>query len=92
MSLEIYDPQVSLARLIGANKRYIESTIPHISSLLRDDVGLMISTADIIVIGLVNPEIEKALREYNRPNQKILDLVGLPNSTQLAGSYDGICW
>jgi len=48
-SIKIYDPNVSLARLVGTNKAYIEQEIPHISQLLTENMDEVVSS-DIIVI------------------------------------------
>ena len=39
LQLSIYDPQVNVARLIGANRRFIEESIPHIASVMTSDVA-----------------------------------------------------
>src|SRR5581483_5560844 len=50
-SIRIFDPNVRLAALVGANRRYIEKEIPHISSLMCDDIETLIDHAEVIVIG-----------------------------------------
>ena len=52
----VHDKQVSLANLQGANRAYIEATIPHISSLMVDDVDQILASCDVIVIGNKAPE------------------------------------
>src|SRR5687768_12221829 len=54
-SLAIYDRNVSLARLVGANKDYIEGQIPHLSSLLCDTIDQVIDRSDVIVVGNQSP-------------------------------------
>jgi GDP-mannose 6-dehydrogenase len=49
--VRIYDPTVVLASLRGANRRYIESEIPHIGSLLCDDLATFLSHAEVLVFG-----------------------------------------
>src|SRR6185295_9168148 len=48
--LSIYDRDVSLARLFGANKEYIEREIPHISQLMRSSIEEVLESADVIVL------------------------------------------
>jgi len=55
-SLCIYDKNVSLARLVGTNKEYIEQQIPHLSSLLCNTVGEVIDRSEVIVVGNQSPE------------------------------------
>jgi GDP-mannose 6-dehydrogenase len=89
--LHIYDPAVSLARLIGANKQYIEETIPHVASLLTDDLDGLCERADVVVVGFKNSAVSAALTRPRRPGSRILDLAGLSAARGLDG-YEGICW
>jgi GDP-mannose 6-dehydrogenase len=92
VSLCIYDKNVSLAKLVGANKDYIEKQIPHLSSLLCDTIDDVIDKSEVIVVGNQSPEFVDAL-ERCRPDQIIIDLVRLPvRASLLAADYRGICW
>src|SRR5262245_23829614 len=51
IALKIYDRNVSLAKLVGSNKAYIEQQIPHLSSLLCDTVDEIIDGSEVIVVG-----------------------------------------
>jgi GDP-mannose 6-dehydrogenase len=91
MQLSIYDRDVSLARLFGANKEYIEREIPHISQLMRDSIGEVLDASDVLIIGNKAEEfreIETRLRE----GQTVIDLVRLFEGRTSDGSYQGICW
>jgi GDP-mannose 6-dehydrogenase len=90
--LKIYDRNVSLARLVGANKEYIEHQIPHLSSLLCDRVDQVLEASDVIVIGNASPEFSDAVLRCG-PEQLVLDLVRLPlDRTAIRARYEGICW
>jgi GDP-mannose 6-dehydrogenase len=90
--LRIYDRNVSLARLVGANKEYIERQIPHLSSLLCDTLDEVLSQAEVVVVGNAAPEFADAVRRC-RPDQLIIDLVRLPvPRDEIAARYEGICW
>ena len=92
LSLAIYDRNVSLARLVGANKTYIETQIPHLSSLLCDTTDEVIDGSDVIVVGNQAPEFVGALTRCRR-GQIVIDLVRLPiYGSLLAAEYRGICW
>ena len=92
LSLCIYDKNVSLARLVGANKEYIERQIPHLSSLLCPSIEQVIDTSDVIVIGNKSAEFAEALTRC-RPDQIVIDLVRLPIvGSLLQADYRGICW
>jgi GDP-mannose 6-dehydrogenase len=91
-TLRIYDRNVSLARLVGANKAYIEQQIPHLSSLLCDAMEDVVRSAEVLVIGNRSPEFTEALAMCRR-DQIVVDLVGLPlDRSQLRAEYRGICW
>jgi GDP-mannose 6-dehydrogenase len=89
--LSIYDRDVSLAKLFGANKEYIEREIPHISELMRTSVDEVLEASDVVVIGNKAAEfleIEKTLK----PDQIVIDLVRLFDHGTATGIYNGICW
>ena len=91
-TLCIYDRNVSLARLMGANKDYIEQQIPHLSRHLCESVDDVIANSDVIVIGNSAPEFAAAV-ERCRPDQTVIDLVRIPiDFAALQAHYDGICW
>ena len=59
--VRILDRNVSIARLVGANRRYIEAEIPHIASLLCEDVGVLVRHAEVLVIGGSSEDAAMAL-------------------------------
>jgi len=90
--LKIYDRNVSLARLVGANKEYIDHQIPHLSSLLCDTADEIIDACGAIVVGNAAPEFADAVSRC-RPDQTVIDLVRLPlDLGALQAKYEGICW
>ena len=90
--LRIYDRNVSLARLVGANKEYINTQIPHLSSLLCDTVEEVIDSSEVIVVGNAAPEFAAAVAR-TRPDQIVLDLVRVKTPRdEIRGDYRGICW
>jgi GDP-mannose 6-dehydrogenase len=90
--LRIYDKNVSMARLVGANKQYIEEQIPHLSSLLCDTIEEVVDGSDVVVIGNAAPEFVQAVSSCG-PDQIVIDLVRLPvQGALLAADYRGICW
>jgi GDP-mannose 6-dehydrogenase len=90
--LFIYDKNVSLARLVGANKQYIDEQIPHLSRHLCESIDDVIDNAEVIVIGNGATEFSEAVTRC-RPEQTVIDLVRIPlDFGQVAAKYDGICW
>ncbi len=91
-SVQIYDPYVSLGRLLGANKEYIEREIPHLSKLLSASTEELIEECDVIVIGhkLENP---KAVLAQVNHRHVVIDLArACDGHLPTAGEYYGICW
>jgi GDP-mannose 6-dehydrogenase len=91
--IEIWDSNVSLGRLIGSNREYIEQVIPHIGSLLKTDLEEVLRNAEVVVIGTHGLD-QELLRLNIRADQEVIDLVNLEKVRRLAtsGSYKGICW
>jgi GDP-mannose 6-dehydrogenase len=90
--LRIFDRNVSIARLVGANKDYITKQIPHLSSLLSEDIDEVLEHSDVIVVGNNAPEFAEALKR-TRPDQMIVDLVRVKTDrAEIPGQYQGICW
>ncbi len=92
MQLTIYDPEVQLASLLGANRSYIEQHLPHIGAMMRQDLEEVIGEADVLVVGLSGQAIAETLAAKCRPEQSVVDLVGLPNRSAIAAEVRGLCW
>jgi GDP-mannose 6-dehydrogenase len=91
-SLRIWDPHVTVSRLAGANRRYIEETIPHIGSLVGTDLAAIVDASQVLVVSLTADPVPSTLEAHARPDHVILDLVNLPNRKALPGVYRGVCW
>src|ERR1044072_248478 len=89
--LAIYDRDVSLARLFGANKAYIEREIPHISQLMRGSIAEVLDTCKTVVVGNRSSEF-KNLDDMLREQHVLIDLVRLFDKQPGKVSYQGICW
>jgi GDP-mannose 6-dehydrogenase len=90
--LAIYDEEVTLARLVGANRDYIEHTIPHISSLMVTSPREVIEVSDVVVVGKNNSKIQEALANHG-DSKLIIDLIRLPGEAiKASANYQGICW
>ncbi len=89
----IWDDTVSLGRLIGSNREYIEKIIPHIGSLLCQNLADALRTAEVVVIGTRGIQ-RNELQEHLRPEHLVVDLVNLEKSRRpiMDESYEGICW
>jgi GDP-mannose 6-dehydrogenase len=90
LELVIYDRDVSVARLVGSNREYIEREIPHIAKLMRKSIDDVLGTAETIVIGNKSEQFRE-IESRLRPDQTVIDLVRLFDRTSGNG-YQGICW
>jgi GDP-mannose 6-dehydrogenase len=90
--LRIFDPEVNLSRLIGANKRFIEESIPHIGSLMVEDCTKAIAGAQVLIVSLASPAILQALANHDNEDLAVVDLVGLSRAQVKCARYSGVCW
>lgn len=89
--MRLYDRNVNLAALTGANRDYILNHIPHISKLMVENMAEVLNFADVIVIGNGAKEFSGVLDQI-KPGQVVVDLVRIVPNMSEAGRYDGICW
>jgi GDP-mannose 6-dehydrogenase len=90
--ISIYDEEVSLARLHGANKRYIEHSIPHISSLLKGRIEEVIAESEVLVVAKKGACFEKSVAGLNH-GSVVIDLVRIfSDRSKRPANYEGICW
>jgi GDP-mannose 6-dehydrogenase len=90
--LRVWDRDVSLGRLAGSNRQYIEEVIPHIGSLLSADLEDVVRSGEVVVIAT---KVDKdQLAGCLRPEQVVIDLVNLASASRpgTSASYQGICW
>ena len=93
LDVKVWDEDVSLGRLAGSNRQYIEEVIPHVGSLLCPDLASALAQAEVVVIGTRG--IDRAtLSRQIEPGQIVIDLVNLEKARRIEhnGSYEGICW
>jgi GDP-mannose 6-dehydrogenase len=89
--LRIYDKNVRIASLVGANRDFILNRIPHISRLMVDRIEAVLEYAQTIVIGNKDPDF-RTVPEMVSEGQSIIDLVRVTDSRSNNGRYEGICW
>ena len=92
MQLRIYDADVHLSKLLGANKRYLETHLPHIGELLEADLDAVVDASDVLVLGQGGAKVVDALRRRSRAGQLVVDLVNLGARDGVAARVEGLCW
>ncbi len=90
--VRIFDPEVQLSRLLGANRSYIDAHIPHLKSLMCPGLAEMVEPSEVILVGLQQAALNDALLARVRPDHYLIDLVNLPNRDLFRCRYEGICW
>jgi GDP-mannose 6-dehydrogenase len=90
--LMIYDENVAVSRLLGANRAYVDSRIPHLSKLMASSADAVVNHAEVCVIGAADPKAVEALGRVD--GKVIVDLVRFPGSEAYEGSphYIGVGW
>jgi GDP-mannose 6-dehydrogenase len=90
--VRIFDDQVQLSQLIGANKAFLEKEIPHITSIMSQTIEEVITESDVVVVTHAGKAFSDAA-ELMRKDQVLIDLVGkLKNNPNIKATYEGIAW
>jgi len=90
--LRIYDPQVSIDRLTGGNRDYIDEHIPHLSRLVVSSPAEIVDHAELCIVAVADQDVVSALSR--KTDKMILDLVRLPdaNTRRTESGYVGVAW
>jgi len=91
--IQIWDDNVSLGRLVGSNREYIEQVIPHVGSLLKPNLAEVLKSAEVVIIGTRAIHLD-TLNHDIRHDQVVIDLVNLEKvrRPKTTADYKGICW
>lgn len=89
--IKIYDRNVSLARLMGANKRFIETAIPHLAELLVSNPNELASHSEVVLVTYRDEEFYPVLKSLSS-EQIVYDLARIPVADNIHAEYHGVCW
>jgi GDP-mannose 6-dehydrogenase len=89
--VRVYDRNVSLACIHGANRDYILNKIPHLARLMVPTIDEVLEHARTLVIGNGAPEFADVPRRIGK-GQSVIDFVRVSESRSIAGVYEGLCW
>jgi len=93
LKVRIYDSNVSLSRLIGGNKAFIEQVLPHISCMVSSSMEEVVQSSDVIVVGHNLQDGGEELAALLRPHHLVIDFVKITSdSSHFPAAYEGICW
>jgi GDP-mannose 6-dehydrogenase len=90
--LRIYDANVNISRLLGANREFIETRLPHLAQLLTDSVDDVLEHAEVCVVGTRDPAVLSALPPGD--DRLLIDLIHLPDAEarRADSGYHGLAW
>jgi GDP-mannose 6-dehydrogenase len=90
--LRIYDPQVSLSQLTGANRTYVANHLPHLADLLVDSADEVLAHAELCIVGSNEKHVVEAIARAD--GRLVIDLVRLPDAKELRSQpgYIGVAW
>jgi len=89
--IRIFDHNVNLSTLVGANRAYIFEHLPHIAKLLVDDVDEVVNHGGTLVVGNSDKYFADVVGRLNM-SRRVVDLVRIANTQQTNGGYNGLCW
>jgi GDP-mannose 6-dehydrogenase len=92
LKVRIYDHNVSLSRLIGGNKAFIEKVLPHISAMMSGSMEEVVDSSDVIVVGHNLQDGGEQLASLLKPDQLVIDLVKMFQGKSHPAVYEGIGW
>src|SRR5215472_530228 len=90
-TVTIYDEEVSLAKLYGANKRYLDETIPHVTSLMESSVSKVLDKSDLIIVSKKTDHFKREIEALDK-DIFVVDLVRIFGDYKGRPHYEGICW
>jgi GDP-mannose 6-dehydrogenase len=88
--ISIYDKNVHISKLVGANKQFIEEHLPHIADLITSDPAEALSNADIVLLNHKNFDPDPYIETLSKKDA-LIDLVRIPKLEDMS-NYVGLCW
>ncbi|MFC5068077.1 nucleotide sugar dehydrogenase [Flaviflagellibacter deserti] len=88
--VRIYDPNIQIGKLTGANYQYIRSRLPHLASLLTTQIDDVVDHAEVLVLG--NADVSREVLKRVDDDRLVIDLVRVDQGMASNERYQGICW
>jgi GDP-mannose 6-dehydrogenase len=90
-TIRIYDPALNLSALVGANKRLIDTRMPHLAALLRTDLKSALGHEGMVIAAQKCASLSE-LKQHLTVKHHVLDINGWPELASLPSRYEGLCW
>lgn len=87
----IFDENVALASMHGANKAFIENEIPHISTLMYDTTDELLQHCDVVIVGTNDKKFRTVIDGLDG-SHLVIDLVRLDDKRSDGERYIGLSW
>lgn len=91
LTVRLYDKNVNIARLLGANQSYVEQHIPHVAALMCPTIDDVVTASDVLVIGNKADEFRRLVQEPPK-GKTVIDLVRMVKGKVSEGNYIGLAW
>jgi len=92
LEISVYDPEVHLSRLLGANKRFIEQHVPHIGKLMKGELSEVVAGSELLIVALNDAALFESIRGMVRPDHMVLDLADIRDRSRWPCTVQGLCW
>lgn len=89
--VRVHDEQIQLDKLVGANREYVLTRLPHVVDLLVNDPANAVDDADLVIIAQANTRFNATVRAL-RAGQTVLDLAGNARGVTTDAIYRGLAW
>ena len=89
--LRIFDPNFAYEDIVGRNRQFILTALPHVGSLLVDSLDEALQHGRTVVVGHNSPAFN-ALPDLMTSEHRILDLESGATALAAHDGYQGMCW
>ncbi|MCE1166093.1 MAG: GDP-mannose dehydrogenase, partial [Bacteroidetes bacterium] len=88
--IKVYDENVILSNIIGANKNFVFNRLPHIKNLMTDNAEKLLKESEVLIVNARFSEIVTKIAK-SRTSKHVIDLIHIPELSKLK-NYQGISW
>jgi GDP-mannose 6-dehydrogenase len=90
VDVRVHDPVVNMARLSGANLRYVQAKLPHLQRVLHDDAAVALDGAHVAIVSSADARVIDAV--VTADPAVVIDLNGRLAPLEQLNGYQGVNW